>query len=94
MRPTTARSRILDRLVAVWLVILIAVPFTAPFQTVALGAASSEAAVDASPAKDISLAASLPFALPGPSALARLATVRVISGTSDHVRILSTVLRV
>ena len=93
MRLTPARTRILDRLLAVWLVVLIALPFTAPFQTFDLGATSSEAAIDGSPAKDVTLAASSAFVPASPSPRARSEVVRTFSGGSDYYRILPTVLR-
>ena len=94
MRLSTSRPRILNRLVAVWLVVVITLPFTAPFQTFAFGAASSEAAIDASPVKDVALGASLVFVPASPSLLARFDVIRPFSGGSDHYRILPTVLRV
>jgi hypothetical protein len=95
MRLTPARTtRLLNRLLGVWLVVLITLPFTAPFQTFELGAPSSEAAIDVSPAKDVTLAASSAFVPASPSLVARFDVVRRFSGRSDYYRLLPTVLRV
>jgi hypothetical protein len=93
MRATPAPVMILYRLVAVWMVTLIVLPFTAPFKTFDLGVATVEAGVDGSLAKPVPL----PITLAAPSSpqpAAQLEVVRSFAGGSDHYRILHTVLRV
>jgi len=92
MRPPTAR-RILDRLLAVWLVILIALPMVAPFQTVDVIVTVSEAAIATWPTRDVVPAASFGFVAARPSPWTRLDIVPTCCG-SDHRRILPAVLRV
>jgi hypothetical protein len=83
----------LDRLLAVWLVVLIALPFTAPFQTFDLGGVPSEAGVDQTAAKDVTLAAAVLVVSDGAPPLARFDVVRTFACGPDYYRILPTVLR-
>jgi len=84
---------ILYRLVAVWIVTLIVLPFTAPFKTFDLGIATVEAGVDGSLAKPVPVPVTL--AAPGrPRPDARLDPVRSFAGGSDHYRIRHAVLRI
>jgi hypothetical protein len=92
MHRSAAPARPLSRLLALWLVVLIALPFTAPFQTLDLGAASSEAGVDAAADKYLKLPAGMLVVPPRAAGVAGF-DVRPFSCGSDYYRILPTVLR-
>jgi len=77
----------------VWLVIVIALPVVAPFQTVDLLVAASEVAIAALPARDVVLAASFGFVPSRPSPWTRVDVVPTCCG-SHHRRMLAAVLRV
>lgn len=94
MRPTTARSRILHRPLAMCLAISLTLPVAAAFHVLDLTVAPGEAAMAAWPARDIALAASFGLVRPGPSPWARLDVVLTCPGGSGHYRILPAVLRV
>lgn len=93
MRATPAPVKLLYRLIAVWLITLTVLPFTAPFKTFDLGVATVEACPDGSLAKPVTLPVVV-VAPSGPPLAARIDVVRTFSGGSDHYRILHTVLRV
>src|SRR3954465_4208920 len=93
MRPPTAHPRILHRVLAICLMVAIALPVIAPFQTVDLIVTASEVAIASSPARDVLLAASPGFVPARPSPWTRFDVVPTRCG-SDHCRILPAVLRV
>ena len=93
MRAKPAPLTLLYRLVAVWLITLIVLPFTAPFKTFDLGVATVEAGVDGSLVNPVTLPVMV-FAPSRPQPGARVDVVRSFAGGSDHYRILHTVLRV